>query len=494
MSESSTVEYKFKLNDSLEKEVVAFLNSETGGRIYIGVDDLGKPVGVVNVDSCQLQIKDRLKNNISPACLDFCSVSLAVLDGVEVVVLDVRSGLRRPYFLRRFGMCPSGCFSRVGSSCEPMSEEEISRLYVSRLKNTLTQIPSPAPQLTHRQLKIYYEGIGKPLNEQFLSTLQLLTPEGKPNYAAYLLSDSPQVFFRVAKYEGVDRVVLLESDEFGGCSLMKAFDMVFDRLTVENKTFAKITPKKREERRLIDSLALREAVLNAFVHNDYSYSATPKFEFFSDRLEITSAGGLPFGMSSEELFSGVSVPRNPELARVFRDLEYIEVFGSGVPRILRVYGSSAFEVSRNFIRVVLPFSKDEDGGIRGGIKNLPDADVRKDLNIMGEYFGESGKEINTMGEYFGDDRKGKILISSNERLVLSVVRESEKATYEEISIAVGLSPRRVEQVLARLKEIGVLERVGSKKSGSWKVLVADDELEAGMFVAEKRAEYLEGGR
>ena len=69
MRESYRLELKLTLTDSLEKEVVAFLNSREGGVIYIGVADDGVAQGIDNPDAMQLQIKDRLKNNIHPTCL-----------------------------------------------------------------------------------------------------------------------------------------------------------------------------------------------------------------------------------------------------------------------------------------------------------------------------------------------------------------------------------------------------------------------------------------
>jgi len=91
------------------------------------------------------------------------------------------------------------------------------------------------------------------------------------------------------------------------------------------------------------------AFLNAVVHNDYSYGATPKLEFFSDRAEVTSMGGLPYG--------GCSVPRNKEIMRVFRDLEIVEHLGSGVPRIVNAYGKEAFEIRDSFIRIIFRFAE-----------------------------------------------------------------------------------------------------------------------------------------
>ena len=134
----------------------------------------------------------------------------------------------------------------------------------------------------------------------------------------------------------------------------KSTKQVLDKINLENKTLAKITPKEREEKRLWSPVALREAVINAIVHNDYTSEVPPKFEFFDDRIEITSFGGLPQGMTESEFFEGYSVPRNKELMRVFRDLDLVEHLGSGVPRILRSYGRGCFKFTDNFLRMTFP--------------------------------------------------------------------------------------------------------------------------------------------
>ena len=107
------------------------------------------------------------------------------------------------------------------------------------------------------------------------------------------------------------------------------------------------------EKTLWDKIAIREAIINAIVHNDYTNEIPPKFEIFDDRLEITSAGTLAFGMSEEEFFSGVSNPRNREIMRIFKDLDMVEQLGSGVPRILRIYSKDAFVFMQNFTRMIL---------------------------------------------------------------------------------------------------------------------------------------------
>ena len=92
--------------------------------------------------------------------------------------------------------------------------------------------------------------------------------------------------------------------------------------------------KKSFSRRELFTIAFREAIINAFVHNDYTREIAPKFEIFKDRIEITSAGSLPEGLSKSEFFDGFSIPRNKELMRIFKDLDLVEQLGSGIPRIL----------------------------------------------------------------------------------------------------------------------------------------------------------------
>jgi len=357
MTESNRVEYKRELTDGLEKEIVAFLNAREGGLLYIGLDDDGTAVGVQDCDQLQLAIKDRLKNNIQPSMMGLFEIIHEQRDGKDIIRITIAGGLEKPYYLKKFGMTEKGCYLRIGSAAEPMPKEMIESFYGKRVRNTIGRMESPRRDLTFEQLKIYYETRGLHLNDAFMKNLELLTPEGKPNYAAYLLADENGVSLQVAKYAGTDRVDLIENRDYGRCSLIKALKSLLDRVAVENTVFTKITYPLRQEQELINSIAIREAIINAVVHNDYSYGATPKLEFFSDRAEVTSMGGLPYGVTEEDFFGGCSVPRNKEIMRVFRDLEIVEHLGSGVPRIVNAYGKEAFEIRDSYIRIVFRFSE-----------------------------------------------------------------------------------------------------------------------------------------
>ncbi len=357
MHESNRIEFKSVLNDKLEKEVVAFLNNKEGGILYIGLDDEGHPVGSMDLDKMQLKIADRIKNNILPSTLGLFDVVTEVVEDVPVIKILISSGLEKPYYIKNQGMSPGGCYTRIGASSQPMTTAMIDELYARRIRTTLRNIISPRQDLKFAQLKIYYQERGLELNDQFASSLELLTPEGKYNYIAYLLADENGVSIKVAKYAGTDKIELVENEEYGYCSLIKATSNVLDKMKIENVTKAKITGTKRIENSLVDSVAMREAIVNCVVHNDFTCEIPPVFEIFSDRIVMTSYGGLISGQSEADFFSCSSMPRNRELMRVFKDLGFVEQLGSGMSRILNIYEKSVFKISEHFIKVVFPFSR-----------------------------------------------------------------------------------------------------------------------------------------
>lgn len=300
LEERNRIEYKSQVPNDFEETVVAFLNYSEGGEIYVGVDDKKKEiVGVDNIDLVQRQIVDRIKNNIQPHTLGLFDILIEKIDGTEVIKVVVSSGIEKPYYVRKKGMSPEGCFIRVGSSKQHMTKEQIEEMYAKRIPHSLSNMRSPKQKLTFKQLEIYYAEHKKTLNEEFLSSLDLVNDDGVFNYAAYLLADENGVSIKVAKYAGTTKVDLIENEEYGYRCLVTAAYRVLDKLKTENRTFTKITSTKRLQRQMIDELALKEAVINAIVHTDYSREVPPVVEIFSDRLTITSYGGLPPGLSRE---------------------------------------------------------------------------------------------------------------------------------------------------------------------------------------------------
>lgn len=125
MTETNRIELKQQLTDSLEKEVIAFLNYKEGGAIYIGIDKQGVVVGIPDSDGDQLKIKDRLKHNIAPSCMGLFDVVSEKNNEFDIIKILVASGSEKPYFIKKFGMTEKGCFMRIGTAAEPMPQKLI---------------------------------------------------------------------------------------------------------------------------------------------------------------------------------------------------------------------------------------------------------------------------------------------------------------------------------------------------------------------------------
>jgi len=177
MTETNRIEFKERLTRDLdiEKEVIAFLNYREGGILYIGIDKDGKAVGVEDIDGDMLRIKDRLRQNISPSSMGLFDVTTETIDGVVVIKVFVASGSEKPYFKTSYGLSPKGCYLRVGTAAEPMTQNMIDELFAGRVRNSLRNIVSPRQDLTFQQLQIYYQTKGFTLNDNFHKSLDFLT-------------------------------------------------------------------------------------------------------------------------------------------------------------------------------------------------------------------------------------------------------------------------------------------------------------------------------
>lgn len=425
-------EFKVKLTDKFEEEVISFLNTN-GGNVFIGVNDKGDIVGINgNIDLLQRIIKDRIKDNIMPSTLGLYDVIVLENDNKKYIKVIVAKGNEKPYYLKGMGMTPDSCFIRVGSSIQSMSNEMINNEFSKRTRNSLKNIVSPKQDLTFSQLKIYYEEKGFAINNNFLRQLDLYTDDGKYNYNAYLLADNNTISIRYGKYDGINSVDLIENEDFGNCCLIKATKNILNKLNIENKTFTKIEYPERKEIKMYDYIAVREAVVNAIVHNDWSNEYSPKFEMFTDRLVISSNGGIQDSTTKEEFLEGFSLPKNKELMKVFNDLDLVEQMGTGIIRILQSYNKDSFEFFPNFIRVTFPFNENK---------------FMLDKRIM---------EHNNLTE-----------IQNN---IIKLILDSPTITQETLARLLDVNIRTIQRNIKILIEMGLLERVGATKKGQWIVI------------------------
>ena len=430
--EDKRTEFKVKLTDTLEKEVIAFLNTD-GGNIFIGVDDKGNINGILgNLDLLQRTIKDRIKDNIMPSTLGLFDVAVNEKNGKKYIQIIVAKGNEKPYYLRGMGMTPDSCFIRVGSSVESMNNETILNLFSKRMRNSLKNIKSPKQDLEFKTLKIYYQENGYEINDNFLKKLDLYDDNNEFNYIAYLLADNNNLSVQFAKYDGDDVYNLIENEDFGFCSLIKITNNILNKIMLENKTYTKIETPTRKEIKMYDYNAVKELITNALVHNDWCNGYSPKFEMFDEKLVISSNGGIQEGVSQEEFLEGFSNPRNPELMRIFRDLNFVEQLGTGIQRVLKTYDKEIFEFYPNHIRVTVPFSKNK-------FKNEPLKEERyKNLNKL-------------------------------QNSIMNLIMDKPSITQEELARLLDVNKRTIIRNFKVLIDEKYIERIGANKNGYWKV-------------------------
>lgn len=422
-------EFKVKLTDKFEEEVISFLNTN-GGNIYIGVNDKGDIIGINgNIDLLQRTIKDRIKDNIMPSTLGLYDVIVLEKDNKKYIKVIIAKGSERPYYLKGMGMTPDSCFIRVGSSIQSMPNEMINNEFSKRTRNSLKNIVSPKQDLTFSQLKIYYEEKGFSINNNFLKQLDLYTDDGKYNYNAYLLADNNSISIRFGKYDGINSVNLIENEDFGNCCIIKATKNILNKLEIENKTFTKIEYPERKEIKMYDYIAVREAVVNAIVHNDWSNEYSPKFEIFSDRLVISSNGVIQDNTTKEEFLEGFSLPKNKELMKVFNDLDLVEQMGTGIIRILQSYNKDSFEFFPNFIRVTFPFNENK--------------------------FKTNTKEIKNNN------------LTEIQNSIIGLMLDSPTITQETLARLLDVNIRTIQRNIKTLIDVGLIERIGATKKGEW---------------------------
>lgn len=129
------------------------------------MDDDGHPTSRIDLDSTQLKIANRIKNNILPSTLGLFDIVTEIVENTTVIKILISSGLEKPYYMKSKGMSPSGCYTRIGTSSQPMTPTMIDDLYARRIHMTLRNISSPRQDLKFAQLKIYYQERGLELNE-----------------------------------------------------------------------------------------------------------------------------------------------------------------------------------------------------------------------------------------------------------------------------------------------------------------------------------------
>lgn len=350
--ESERTEYKSHLVDDIYKEAIAFANTD-GGVIYIGIDDHGNVTGIDNVDETYTRLTNGIRDAIVPDVTMFVRY---VLQESKVIRVEVGEGSYKPYYLKSKGMKPSGVYVRQGASSVPASPEQIRRMIKESDGDNFEDDRCLEQSLTFEAAKAAFKQYGVEFSTEKYRALGI-TKNGVFTNLALLLSDQCLHTTKIAVFNDESCTEFRDSREFGG-SIFKQFENTVNYLALCNKTVSTIKGIVRTDRQDYPEEAIREALLNALVHRDYSFSGSIIINVNDSKMEVISLGGLFPGLSVEDIRIGVSQPRNQKLAEIFHRLRLIESYGTGIRRIFKLYENSpvqpTIEATTNAFKIVLP--------------------------------------------------------------------------------------------------------------------------------------------
>lgn len=354
--ESETVELKEIYTSDLKKEIVAFANTN-GGTIYIGVQDSGEIIGVDNADFVMQQISNSLRNSIRPDVSMFTNIELLQEEHVSFIKLTVTQGTKKPYYLSDKGLKPTGVYVRSGTTSAPASEDAIRMMIKMTDGDSFEANRSLVQELTFNRLNEELKKRGLEFTEVQMKNLGILSSDDIYTNMGLLVSDQCKHSIKFAIFQGTDKLVFRDRKELTG-SLFAQLTDAYKTIDFYNGTKATFHDLHRIDERDYPEDAVREALLNAIVHRDYSFSGSTFINLYSDRLEIISLGGLVSGLSLEAAMLGVSQPRNEKLASLFYRMKLIEAYGTGISKIISCYKGLAvqpkFENVEGAFRVILP--------------------------------------------------------------------------------------------------------------------------------------------
>lgn len=421
--ETEQIEFK-KTTGELKEGIISLtsmLNKNGTGTLYFGVKNDGEVIGQQIGDSTLRDISQAIANFVKPQIIP--SISIEYIEEKNIIKVYVQ-GNESPY--SAYGKY----YMRSADEDREISPSTLRNVMLSTA-DSLVRIESNNQVLSFNQLKMLYTNAGLTIREEtYKSNLNLLTQEGKYNLMANLLADNNSFSIKIAKFKGTDKTELITRNEYGYKCLLVAIKQVLDYAEAINETFVEIHGGLREETKLFDMEAFREAWLNACLHNRWTLQTPPAVYIFSDRIEIVSIGGLPTNYSLEDFYAGRSRPINLELQQIMVQLDYIEQTGHGVPLIVSKYGKNAFDITENFITVTLPLKK-----------NITSPPTEKEP-----------------------------VLNELQQKIIQLIKDYPQITISEMAKRISMGKTAVNMAIKKLKDKKIINREGSNKSGYWVIL------------------------
>jgi ATP-dependent DNA helicase RecG len=368
LPESKTLEFKRDVSslDPILKTIVAFANT-SGGVLIIGKASDGTLSGVKDVLEAEEMLANSIADTIKPAILP--EIEIITINKKDLLVIQV-SHWKGPFYLKKEGT-PKGVYIRLGSTSRPASPELLAELQRSVLNVYFDQ--QPLPDLSKDDLDIekafkILRTVDKHATEEKLLSLGVLTRSGArlvPSIGGLILFGKttireqliPDARVSCARFLGSDKINILDRLEVEG-TIVDAVEEVTKFIRRNTRLSAEIKTMRRKDIPEYSPEAVREALINAFAHTDYSMTGSRiQIAIFDNRLEIINPGMLPFGFTLDDLKTGISRIRNRVIVRVFHKLEFMEEWGSGYKRIIEAcrdggYPEPRWEELGTMMRVV----------------------------------------------------------------------------------------------------------------------------------------------
>lgn len=455
--ESDTLEFKkstAKLHAAFET-VCAFLNGN-GGTVLIGVTDNRKIVGQQVSDSTKRDIASKIAQ-IEPAAQPSIEY-VDITPELQVIAIKVNPGEHAPYDY------DGRSFQRTQSSTERMSQHRYEQKIIERGQlnhswEDAVDNTSSIDELDNEEIhQAIMEGISekripasiaKENTDKILRQLEL-TVNGKPKRAAIALfgktirSEYSQCWLKLARFKGTDKLGEFIDNQQFHCNLFKILEEAdnFLRRHLPIASHFKPGQLRRIDTSALPMLAVREALVNAVCHRDYSSrSGYISIAIFDDRVEIWNNGTLPNELKLSDLKrKHDSVLRNNLIAKIFYLRGFIEAWGTGTTKILQLCKDEGLPV---------PTFSERTGGFLVTFKLA--------TPMGGEVAQKERVSIDSLSP-----RQQEILRLLEEKGMLSAIQITD-------SLQGTTRLRTIQADLLELKNQGVLEQSGKGKSSVWKI-------------------------
>lgn len=352
--EGLTTEFKQKYSSRVDEDIVAFANTK-GGRLLLGVRDDGSIAG----ESLTGELKGRINalvRNCKPG------IHIEVAQAGDIVIVEVPEGTEKPY------SCGSGYFRRFNGTTQKMNHDEIKIMFRDHdtvsfeekiiKRFTLADVSREKIRAFTHEAEI---GIGKTGTIDFLRSLNVadgskINNAGILFFAKTVRKHLPQAKTTLLAFKGTEKIHIFDRQDVQD-DLLTQFNESIRFIKRHINVRSEIKGVDREDIYEIPLEALREAVVNAIMHRDYSITGTQiNVEIYDDRIEIINPGGL-FGGMPKKALGTMSIRRNELVSDLFSRIHKVERVGMGIKRIrkaLREAGLKEPEFETNgFFKIVI---------------------------------------------------------------------------------------------------------------------------------------------